>query len=207
MKKLFSILFIGCICAFTACNNGNKSNSVDSAQNINDSTLPDSNSMNKNNDTTGKNTSMSSAPVSQEDADWAAKVANANMTEIELSKVAQDKATNDRLKNFASMMVTDHTKAGDQLKQLAATKNITLPANLDSKSQKELDNLNKKKVGKDFDKAYQDDMLDDHKGAVDAFQKGSTDLKDADLKNFAGQTLATIRMHQDSIKAIAGKKY
>ncbi|HYJ62421.1 MAG TPA: DUF4142 domain-containing protein [Parafilimonas sp.] len=206
MKKLLSILFIGCICAFTACNSGNKSNSVDSAQNINDSTLPDSNSMN-NNDTSAMNSTMSSAPVSQEDADWAAKVANANMTEIELSKVAQDKATSDRLKNFASMMVTDHTKAGDQLKQLAATKNITLPANLDSKSQKKLDDLNKEKTGKDFDKAYQNDMLDDHKDAVDVFQKGSTNLKDADLKNFAGQTLATIRMHQDSIRAIAGKKY
>ena len=119
MKKLLSVLFIGCICAFAACNSGNNSNSVDSAQNINDSMLPDSNSM--NNDTT----SMSTAPVSQEDADWAAKVANANMTEIELSKVAQDKATSQRLKDFAGMMVTDHTKAGDQLKQLAATKNIT----------------------------------------------------------------------------------
>jgi putative membrane protein len=197
MKKLLSILFIGCVCVFAACNSSNNSNSVDSAQSINDSMLPDSNSMD--------NSSMSSAPVSQEDADWAAKVANANMTEIELSKVAQTKATSDRLKNFANMMVDDHTKAGDQLKQLAATKNITLPANLDGDSQKMLDNLNKKS-GKDFDKAYTDDMLDGHKDAVDAFQKGSNNLQDADLKNFATQTLPTIQMHQDSIKAIAGKK-
>src|SRR5690348_3462594 len=174
MKKLLSILFIGCICAFAACNSGNNSNSVDSAQNINDSMLPDSNSM--NNDTSAMN-STSSGPVSQQDADWAAKVANANMTEVELSKVAQTKATSDRLKNFANMMVTDHTAAGDKLKQLAASKNITLPANLDDKSQKMLDNLNKKS-GKDFDKAYTDDMLDGHKDAVNAFQKGSNDLQD-----------------------------
>jgi putative membrane protein len=202
MKKLLSILFIGCICAFAACNSGNNSNSVDSAQNINDSMLPDSNSM--NNDTSAMS-STSSGPVSQQDADWAAKVANANMTEIELSKVAQTKAVNDRLKNFANMMVTDHTAAGDKLKQLAASKNITLPANLNNDSQKMLDNLNKKS-GKDFDKAYTNDMLDGHKDAVDAFQKGSNDLQDADLKNFASQTLPTIQMHQDSIKAIAGKK-
>jgi putative membrane protein len=49
-------------------------------------------------------------------------------------------------------------------------------------------------------------MLDGHKNAVDKFQKGSADLQDSDLKNFASQTLATIQMHQDSIKAIAGKK-
>ncbi len=205
MKKLLSIFFIGCICAFVACNSSSSSeNSTDSAKNINDSMMSDSNSM-MNNDTSST-TAMSSAPVSQEDADWAVDVANAGMTEVELSKVAQTKATNPRLKNFADMMVTDHSKANDQLKQLAATKNITLPANLSDASQKKLDNLNKKTAGKDFDKAYIDDMLDGHKKAVDKLQKGSTDLKDADLKNFATQTLSVVQMHQDSIKAIAGKK-
>ena len=71
---------------------------------------------------------------------------------------------------------------------------------------KKSQDLNKKQTGKDFDKEYRDDMLSDHKKAVDKFQKGSTDLKDADLKNFASQTLPKLQMHQDSIKAIAGKK-
>ena len=203
MKKLLSILFIGCLCAFVACNSSSSSsNSVDSAKDMNDSMLPDSNSMN-NGDTSAK---VSSAPVSQEDADWAVDIANAGMTEVELSKVAQTKATNPRLKSFADMMVTDHTKANDQLKQLAAAKNIVLPANLSDASQKKLDNLNKKDAGKDFDKAYMDDMLDGHKNAVDKLTKGTKNLQDADLKNFATQVLPTVQMHQDSIKAIAGKK-
>jgi len=204
MKKLMSIVCIGCFCAFTACNSGSSNgDSLDSAKDANDSMMQDSNSM-MNGDTSSMN-NMSSAPVSQEDADWAATVANANMTEVELSKVANDKATNERLKSFASMMIADHTQAGDKLKQMAAAKNITLPANLDDKSQKKLDELNKK-TGKDFDKAYADDMLDDHKDAIKLFQKGSTDLKDADLKGFATQTLPTLQVHQDSIKAISGKK-
>jgi len=204
MKKLFSILFIGCLCAFVACNSSSSSsNSTDSAKDMNDSMLPDSNSMN-NGDSSA--TTMSSAPVSQEDADWAVDIANAGMTEVELSKVAQTKATNPRLKSFADMMVTDHTKANDQLKQMAAAKNIVLPANLNDASQKKLDNLNKKDAGKDFDKAYMDDMLDGHKNAVDKLTKGTKNLQDADLKNFATQTLPVVQMHQDSIKAIAGKK-
>src|SRR5215471_3416333 len=143
MKKLMSILMIGCICAFAACNSSNSSqDSVDSAKNVNDSTV-------SNNDTSSMS-SMSATPVSQDDANWAVEVANAGMTEVELSKLAVDKATTQRLKDFANMMVTDHTKAGDQLKQLAATKNITLPANLSDDSKKKLDNLNKK-TGKDFD--------------------------------------------------------
>ena len=205
MKKLVNFLFIGCICAFAACNSSSSNeNSTDSAKDINDSMMQDSNSMMKN-DTSSMN-NMSSAPVSQEDADWAVDVANAGMTEVELSKVAQTKATNPRLKSFADMMVTDHTKANDQLKQFAATKNITLPANLSDASQKKLDNLNKKDAGKDFDKAYMNDMLDGHKNAVDKLTKGSKDLKDADLKNFAAQTLSAVMMHQDSIQSISGKK-
>ena len=204
MKKLMSVLCVGCVLAFAACNSSSSSgtNSVDSAQNINDSVLPDSNSMNS--DTSSMST-MSSAPASEQDAKWAVDVANGGMTEIELSKLAQTKATSQRLKDFANMMVTDHTAASDKLKQIAATKNITLPDKLSDDSQKKLDNLNKKS-GKDFDKAYMDDMLAGHKNAVDKFKKGSSDLKDTDLKNFAAQTLPTIQMHQDSIKAIAGKK-
>ena len=195
MKKLISLLFVGCICVFSACNSSSsKSDTVDSAKDVNDSMM--------SNDTSNMNPA---APVTEDDANWAVEVANAGMTEVELSKAAQDKATSQRLKDFANMMVTDHGKANDDLKQLAATKNITLPASLSDKSQKKLDDLNKK-TGKDFDKAYTDDMLSDHKDAVDKFQKASNNLKDADLKSFAEKTLPTIQMHLDSIKAISGKK-
>lgn len=186
---------IGCLGVFGACNSGSSNqDSVDSAQDVNDSMLPDSSS-----------SAMNSAPASEEDAKWAVDVANSGMTEIELSKVAQTKAGDPRLKDFADMMVTDHTAASDKLKQLAAAKSITLPDKLSDASQKKLDDLNKK-TGKDFDKAYTNYMLDGHKDAVDAFDKGSNNLQDADLKNFASTTLPTIKMHQDSIKAIAGKK-
>lgn len=196
MKKLMGILCIGCVVAFTACNSGSTNkDSVDSATNANDSLLPDSNNT----------AAMSTTPVSEQDAKWAVEVANGGMTEVELSKVAQTKAVNPRLKSFADMMVKDHTAANDKLKAMAAAKSITLPANLSDDSQKKLDALNKK-TGKDFDKAYTDDMLDGHEKTIDKFEKGSTDLQDTDLKNFATQTLPTLRMHQDSIKAIAGKK-
>lgn len=195
MKKLIGILCMSCLFFFVACNSGtNKEDSVDSATSMNDSILPDSNSA-----------SMSSAPASEQDAKWAVEAANLGMTEIELSKVAQTKATDPRLKSFADMMVTDHTAASDKLKALASAKSITLPDKLSDKSQKDLDDLNKKS-GKDFDKAYLKDMLSGHKDAVDAFEKGSKDLQDADLKNFATTTLPTLQMHRDSIKAIEDKK-
>jgi putative membrane protein len=204
MKTLMGILCIGCMCTFAACNSSStNTDSVDSAKDANDSMMMDSNSMNSAD--TSNTTAMSAAPVSQEDADWAVEAANGGMAEVEMGKLAQQKATNERLKNFGSMMVSDHSKAGDQLKQIATRKNITLPASLSDKEQKHLDELNKKS-GKDFDKEYIDMMVDDHKKDVDKFKKGSNDLKDPDLKNFAAQTLPIIQMHLDSIRAIGGKK-
>ena len=203
MKKLLSVLTAGCICSLIACNSGSSSqDSTDSAKNVNDSAMS-----NNTFDSTKDSSKITKTidTLSKSDANWVVDVANAGMTEVELSKVAKDKATSDRLKNFADMMITDHTKANDQLKQIAATKSITLPANLNDDSQKKLDALNKK-TGKDFDKAYTDDMLEGHRKAVSKFEDGSKNLKDADLKNFATQTLPTLQMHQDSIKAIAGKK-
>jgi putative membrane protein len=204
MKTLMGILCIGCMCTFAACNSSStNTDSVDSANNANDSMMMDSNSMNSSD--TSNTTAMTTTPVSEEDANWAVEAANGGMAEVEMGKLAQQKATDERLKNFGAMMVADHSKAGDQLKQLATAKNITLPASLSDKEQKHLDELNKKS-GKDFDKEYIDMMIDDHKKDVDKFKKGSNDLKDPDLKNFAAQTLPVIQMHLDSIRAIGGKK-
>jgi len=99
------------------------------------------------------------------------------------------------------MMVTDHTKAGDELAALAKTKNITLPAAPDADAQKKADDLSKKS-GKAFDKAYVDAMVDGHESAVKLFTDASQNCKDADLKAFATKTLPTLKMHLDSIKAI-----
>jgi len=98
-------------------------------------------------------------------------------------------------------MVTDHSKAGEQLAAIAKTKKITLPAVPDADAQKTADDLSKRS-GKDFDKAYVQAMLDGHKNAVKLFTDASENCKDADLKAFATMTLPTLKIHLDSIKAI-----
>jgi putative membrane protein len=102
-------------------------------------------------------------------------------------------------------MITDHSKAGDDLKQVAVAKNITLPADLSDDAKKEMEKLNKK-TGKDFDKAYMDMMLDDHKKDVKDFEKAADKCKDADLKNFATTTLPVLKKHLDSAQAIVNSK-
>jgi putative membrane protein len=127
------------------------------------------------------------------------------LMEVELGKIAQEKATNPRIKEFGAMMAKDHSEANDQLKSLAQQKNITLPASVSDKQQKEIDDLNKK-TGKDFDKAYMNMMLDDHKKDIKKFEKAGNDLKDADIKSFAMNALPTLQKHLDSARAITGKQ-
>jgi len=123
------------------------------------------------------------------------------MMEVQLGKLAQEKAQSKSVKDFGTMMVEDHTKANDELKTLAAQKNITLPATLSDKNQKHVDDLNSK-TGKDFDKAYMDLMVDDHKEDVDKFKDASQNVPDSTIKGFAAKTLPVLQKHLDAAQAI-----
>lgn len=190
MKKLSSIMMISLAAlAFQACNNGTK----DSKE------AADSANMTK--DTSNNAAVTGGIAVDKDDAKFVTTAANDGMAEVALGKMAAAKATRSSVKKFADMMVTDHTKAGDELAALAKTKNITLPAAPDADAQKKADDLDKK-TGKDFDKAYVDAMVDGHESAVKLFTDASENCKDADLKAFATKTLPTLKMHLDAIKGI-----
>jgi len=193
MKKLSSILMIATVgLMFQACN-GNKKDSTSSADSVNSV---------KDTTTTGK----TGIAVVADDAKFAVDAANGGMTEIQLSQIAATKAVNDKVKAFAAMMVMDHSKAGGELKAIAMTKNITLPDSVNADSKKAIGDLSKK-TGADFDKAYIDKMVADHKATVDMFESASKSLKDADLKAFVDKTLPTIKGHLDNINKIkAGMK-
>jgi putative membrane protein len=103
------------------------------------------------------------------------------------------------------MMVTDHTKAAEDLGKIAVAKNITLPGSLGEDAAKHIEKLGAKN-GSDFDKAYMDMMLDDHKKDVKEFEDAAKDCKDTDLKNFVALTLPVLHKHLDSARAITGKK-
>jgi putative membrane protein len=123
------------------------------------------------------------------------------MAEVALGKLASEKATNAQVKEFAQMMITDHTKVNDELTAIAKTKNITLPATVDEEHQKKMDDLSKKS-GADFDKAYVNAMVDGHKKVLDMMKDEAKNGKDADLKAFAEKTAPAVQTHLDAINKI-----
>ena len=128
------------------------------------------------------------------DSAFAMKAAQANMAEVELGKLALQKAMSDDVKKFAQMMVDDHSKALDELKGVAGTKNITLPAAIDAEHKKLSDRLSKLS-GAGFDREYMQAMVDGHRKVAADVRKESQTGADPDLKAWAGKTLPTVEAH------------
>jgi putative membrane protein len=149
------------------------------------------------------------------------------MAEVELARLAKDHASSPDVKQFAQMMIDDHTKAGDQLKQIATTYAIPQDVKIDEKHKNLMDKLSKA-TGPDFDKEYMKAMVDDHQDAVQDLRsrvdenrslsdritgknpESSANVKpepahnrvDASINEWAANTLPTVERHLDRAKQI-----
>jgi putative membrane protein len=137
--------------------------------------------------------------------------AKASMAEVELGKLATLNASSDQVKTFGQKMVDDHTKANDELRALAGSKNIVLPSDLDAQDKAAHDKLAALK-GVEFDREYMSMMVAGHRKVVDSLKKESTAGNDTDVKSWASKTLPTVEEHlkmaQDTNRAVgtSGKK-
>lgn len=146
----------------------------------------------------------SKSDISTADRKFAMEAAQGGMAEVQLGQLAKDKASSDAVKQFGQKMVDDHTKANDKLKSIAEQSGITLPTTIDAKDHADMDRLSKLS-GESFDRAYMDHMVKDHKKDVAAFQREANSGKDANLKQFAADTLPALQEHLRMAQDTAGK--
>lgn len=145
-----------------------------------------------------------SSRLSAQDRKFIMEAAMGGMEEVELGRLATRKAASTDVKNFGQRMVDDHSKANDQLKSIASQKGVTLPATLPADKRQDLDKMSKLS-GAAFDKMYMSHMVKDHKKDVSEFEKEASKASDSTLKNFAQQTLPTLREHLQMAQSIAPK--
>jgi len=136
------------------------------------------------------------------DAHWAREAAIGGMFEVQLSQLAVQKATSPEIKQFAQKLVDDHTRANQQLTQIAQTKKIDLPTQLDEGHKEKLAKFQKKE-GQHFDKGYVNCITADHVHDILMFRDGSQDLRDPELKQFAAQQLPTLQQHYQRAAQLA----
>ena len=120
------------------------------------------------------------ASVSTADKDFMMEAACGGMAEVALGELAQQKGQSDAVKQFGRHMMDDHSKANNELQQLATRKGVVVPAALKPKYQKVIDSLSKLS-GAAFDKEYMREMIKDHENDVAAFQKEAARGKDVEL--------------------------
>jgi putative membrane protein len=133
--------------------------------------------------------------VAKQDAGFVKEAAQAGMAEVQGSRMALQKSKEQAVRDFAQRMVDDHTKAGDELKELAHKKNVAVPDKASQAQQKKIDSL-RKVSGHEFDQRYSEFFgVPAHEEAVNLFEKEAKTGADADLRQFAEKTLPTLREH------------
>lgn len=152
-----------------------------------------------------KETNAASMAVSESDMKFAVEAASGGMMEVEMGRMALNQASSQDVKDFAQMMIDDHSAANAELQELARNKSITLPAAPGEEQQEKINKLAPKK-GADFDRAYVDMMVSDHESDVAAFENESRNGADADLKNWAATKLPVLRHHLDMAKEASARK-
>ena len=153
----------------------------------------------------GSTSGKQSAGMGDTDSTFVKKAAQGGLAEVELGQLAAQKASSEEVKKFGQRMVDDHTKANEQLKQVAAEKNIDVPQQLDAKDKATKARL-EKLSGEQFDRAYMKYMVRDHQKDVAEFERESKIAKDPAIKNFAQQTLPTLKDHLKEAERIAPKQ-
>jgi putative membrane protein len=127
--------------------------------------------------------------------------ASAGLHEVELGKIASEKAKNEDIKKFAQQMVTDHTKANEELKAAAKAARIEVPEKMNETHQKHVDTFKNYK-GTDFDADYLKHTVTDHNDSVALFTRASKEAKNPQLRDFATKTLPTIQKHLEMAKKL-----
>ena len=136
----------------------------------------------------------STALLSAADRKFVSDAATGGLLEVELGKLAVQKAASEAVRQFGQRMVDDHSQAAEQLKQIAQAKAMTLPDSLDAKQRKEVERL-QKLSGPQFDQAYMKLMLEDHQQDIRVFRKEVQQGSDSDIKSFAATTLPKLHDH------------
>jgi putative membrane protein len=132
--------------------------------------------------------------------------AQTDMVEANLGQLAQSASSSQPVKDYAQMLVTDHTKDFDQLYALAHQANLSRPDAIDTAHNKAMIAPFQKLTGTAFDHRYIHDMIAGHTQAIAVYKKEAADAVNPALKSYAEDTLPTLQKHLDGAKALEKAK-
>jgi len=138
----------------------------------------------------------SSANVSQSDSSFVKRATMAGNGEIMAAQIAIQRGIDANVRSFAQRMITDHSQANRQLARIASRQGMFVPSGIDAADRAQIDRL-RSLSGPAFDQAYSEYQVRTHRAAVALFSRESRNGRNTPLRQFASQTLPTLRMHQN----------
>ena len=153
------------------------------------------------------------------------KAAHGGMAEVQLGQLASERAQNPEVKQFGQMMVREHTRSSDELKQTVSAYNIALPTELDEEHRELMEKL-RNLQGAEFDREYMAAMVDGHRemqglleGRADdgrddpqshgqtnpAAASGTDESADAAINQWALKTKPSVDRHLETAEQIQEK--
>jgi putative membrane protein len=136
------------------------------------------------------------AQMDSKDRDFMMEAAKGGMEEVEMGKMAEQKGQSAEVKKVGQTMVTDHSKANNELMALAAKKGVKLDTS---------HKMNEKMGGSNFDQEYLADMVKDHQKDIAAFENEAKNGTDPDIKSWARKTLPTLKKHLKMVQDAQSK--
>ena len=134
------------------------------------------------------------------------KAGAGGLAEVEMGELGVQKATSGQVKAFAKRVVTDHTKANQQLVAVIKGKGLEVPSSQSATHKAMMDKFREADAGKDFDRDYMEQMVMDHKTDIELFETAADDVKlDAALVGYARSTLPMLREHLKQAQTIESK--
>lgn len=139
-----------------------------------------------------------------EDAQFVVKAGECDLAEINIGRIAAQRASRPEIRQFANQLVQDHTANLNRLNEMANRNRWKVAERMDQEHQQLFQKLAGMQ-GQDFDREFVSKMVDGHKKVAEMYQNASQNCKNADLKSFATQTLATIRQHEQAVQRLNGQ--
>lgn len=147
-----------------------------------------------------------SAQSSAAAKEFVEKAGTSGLAEVEMGELGAQKAKNGQVEAFAKRMVADHTKANQELLTASKGKGVQVPSSRTDMHKATVEKFQQQDAGKNFDRDYMEQMVEDHKAAVELFETAADDEKlDLDLRSYAKRTLPTLRDHLKQAQTIESK--
>ena len=128
------------------------------------------------------------------DMPFVREAASGNLMEIQLGQMAQNKASNPAVKQFAQRMVADHNNLQNQLTSVASTGGQSFTPTMDSRHQNQINRL-QGLSGAEFDRNYMSLMIRAHQRDVNNFQSQSQSANSTQVRTLASNSLPVLQQH------------